>query len=109
MELTADGRLLAIFGLLRVRTSLANVSDYHLTGPYRWWRAIGPRGSLADHGFTFGTSTKGGVCLRFREWIPTRYVRGGRMEALTLTVADPDGLARALERRGIRGSDARKA
>ncbi len=107
VELTADGGLVATFGVLRVRTPLDNVLQYHLTGPYRWWRAIGPRGSLADHGFTFGTSTHGGVCLRFREWVPSRYVRGGRMEALTVTVVDPDALARALESRGIGGIDTR--
>ena len=107
IELTADGRLVARFGVLVVRTRLENVSEYHLTGPYRWWRAIGPRASLADHGFAFGTSTKGGVCLRFRDWVPTRYVRGGRMEALTVTVERPEALARALEARGITGTDAR--
>ena len=109
VELTDDGRLLATFGRLRVETSLANVSGYRLTGPYRWWRAIGPRGSFADHGFTFGTSARGGVCLSFREWVPSGYVRGGRMEALTVTVAGPDALARALEARGITGEDVRSA
>lgn len=81
---------------------------YRLTGPYRWWRAIGPRGSGADRGFTFGTSTHGGVCLCFREWVPFRAVRGGRMEALTVTVDDIAGLAQALDRRGIEGADERK-
>lgn len=108
VELTDDDRLLATFGRFRVETPLANVSGYRLTGPYRWWRAIGPRGSFADHGFTFGTSARGGVCLSFREWVPSGYVRGGRMEALTVTVADPDALARALEARGITGKDLRR-
>lgn len=106
--LSGDGRLVARFGRLSVETGLANVCGYRLTGPYHWWRAIGPRGSGADHGFTFGTSARGGVCLCFREWVPTRYVRGGRMEALTVTVEDVDGLARALDRRGITGEDQRR-
>jgi hypothetical protein len=104
----AEGRLVAAFGRFRVETALANVCGYRLTGPYHWWKAIGPRGSLADHGFTFGTSPRGGVCLCFREWVPSRYVRGGRMEALTVTVEDPDALARALEARGIGGEDLRR-
>ena len=108
VELTDDDRLLATFGRFRVETPLANVSGYRLTGPYRWWRAIGPRGSFADHGFTFGTSARGGVCLSFREWVQSGYVRGGRLEALTVTVADPDALARALEARGITGTDLRR-
>jgi hypothetical protein len=108
VELTDDDRLLATFGRFRVETPLANVCGYRLTGPYRWWRALGPRGSFADHGFTFGTSARGGVCICFREWAPSGYVRGGRMEALTVTVEDPDALARALEARGITGEDLRR-
>jgi hypothetical protein len=108
VALTADGGLVATFGPLAVRTTVSNVREYHITGPYRWWRAIGPRGSLADHGFTFGTSTAGGVCLGFTEWVPTRYVRGGRMESLTVTVDDLEGLAAALRGRGIPGTDDRR-
>lgn len=108
LELTDDDRLVATFGRFAVETRLANVCSYRLTGPYHWWKAIGPRGSFADHGFTFGTSAAGGVCLCFREWVPTGYVRGGRMEALTVTVSDPDALARALAARGISGEDRRR-
>jgi hypothetical protein len=109
VELTDDDRLLAVFGRFRVEAALANVCGYRLTGPYHWWKAIGPRGSLADQGFTFGTSASGGVCICFRDWVPSGYVRGGRMEALTVTVEDPDGLARALEARGIAGEDLRRS
>jgi hypothetical protein len=108
VDLVGD-QLVARFGRLRVETALSNVCGYRLTGPYRWWRAIGPRGSLADRGFTFGTSAHGGVCLCFRTWVPSGYVRGGRMEALTVTVDDVEGLAAALEARGIPGRDERAA
>jgi hypothetical protein len=103
----SDDRLEARFGRLRVETALGNVCGYKVTGPYHWWKAIGPRGSLADHGFTFGTSAHGGVCICFREWLPFA-MRGGRMEALTVTVDDVDGLAHALEARGIPGEDLRR-
>jgi hypothetical protein len=105
--LSAD-RLAARFGNLGLETELGNVCGFKLTGPYRWWKAIGPRGSLADSGFTFGTSAHGGVCLCFREWVHSPYVRGGRMEALTVTVDDVDGLASALEACGISGEDRRR-
>lgn len=108
VELTDDGRVVATFGPLVLDTPLPNVTDYHLTGPYRWWRAIGPRGSLVDHGFTFGTSAHGGVCLCFAEWVPRPWVRGGRVESLTVTVDDVAGLAAALEARGIHGDDRRR-
>ena len=104
---TDDGRLVARFGRLRLETPIDNVCGYRLTGPYHRWKAIGPRGSLADHGFTFGTSAHGGVCICFREWVATRYVRGGKMESLTVTVDDPDAMARALEAIGITGEDHR--
>lgn len=107
VKLTADGRLVATFGPMVLETPLANVEGFQLTGPYRWWRAIGPRGSLADHGFTFGTSAHGGVCLCFADWVPRRWVRGGRVESLTVTVDDVDGLAAALRARGIPGHDLR--
>jgi hypothetical protein len=108
VELTEDGRMVARFGRLGIETTLANVCGYRLTGPYHWWKAIGPRGSLVDHGFTFGTSARGGVCLCFRDWVPSGYVRGGRMEALTVTVEDVVALARALDARGITGQDLRR-
>ncbi|MEO5987062.1 MAG: hypothetical protein ABIW50_01190 [Candidatus Limnocylindria bacterium] len=108
VAITADERLVVRFGPFRLETPLANVSGYLITGPYRFWRAIGPRGSGADRGFTFGTSTRGGVCLCFEDWVPARYVRGGRMESLTVTVDDIAGLVHALERRGIRGEDRRQ-
>jgi len=107
VAITVDERLVAEFGPFRIETPLANVSGYLITGPYRFWRAIGPRGSGADRGFTFGTSTNGGVCLCFEDWVPARYVRGGRMESLTVTVDDIDGLVGLLERHGIRGEDRR--
>lgn len=108
VEMTDDGRLIAKFGRLKVESTLANVREYRLTGPYRWWKAIGPRASLVDHGFTFGTSARGGVCLCFRDPVPSNYVRGGSMESLTVTVEDVERLAQSLEKHGISGEDLRR-
>ena len=102
-----DQHVVATFGRFLVEARIDNLEGYQLTGPYRTWKAIGPRASAADHGFTFGTSAHGGVCLCFRTWIPFRYVRGRLLESLTVTVDDVDGLAAALERRGVRGQDRR--
>lgn len=81
------------FGRLVLRTPLANVADVSVSGPYRWFKAVGIRASLADRGLTFGTSAHGGACLRFRE--PVAVLPGGlvRHPGLTVTVADPQGLA----------------
>ncbi len=93
VTVTAD-RLVACFGPWACRTTPSNVRAVHLTGPYHWYRAIGPRLSLAGHGLTFGTSTAHGVCLLLREPVPGIDPLGIiRHPDLTLTVADPAGFA----------------
>lgn len=88
------------FGPWRVRTPLANVQEARLTGPLRWWKAVGVRLSLADRGLTFGSGTAGGVCIRLRE-----PVRGPapfallRHPGITVTLDRPRALARALRYR----------
>jgi hypothetical protein len=98
VRLTDDDRFLATFSFFRVDTPLENVAGAHVTTDYRWWTAIGVRASLADDGLTFGTNARAGVCVHFHEKV--RRVVGVRdHSALTVTVADVDGLTRALGRR----------
>ncbi|TCB98553.1 hypothetical protein E0H26_09310 [Micromonospora zingiberis] len=93
-----DANDLAVrFGPWRLRTTRDNVAGVETTGPYRWWRAIGTRVSASDVGITFGTSTAGGLCVRFVRPVPALLPGGWpRHPGLTVTVADPDALARAL-------------
>ena len=95
--LTDDGRLRATFGLLHVETGLDNVDDAHVTRGYRWWTAVGARMSFVDDGLTFGTNRDAGVCIHFKEKVPSAMRRSGH-SALTVTVADLDGLVEALGR-----------
>jgi hypothetical protein len=93
-----DGdRFRASFGFLRVETPLTNVADAHITTGYRWWTAAGARLSMVDDGLTFGTNADGGVCVHFHEKVPSALRRSGH-SALTVTVADLDGLTAALTR-----------
>jgi hypothetical protein len=85
----------ARFGLFKVETPLDNIEDAHVTRDYRWWTAIGPRLSFADDGLTFGTNKHAGVCIHFREKVPSPLKRSGH-SALTVTVDDVEGLASAL-------------
>ena len=95
VTITGDGRLVATFGRRRVDTPLDNVTGAHITEGYRWWKAVGTRGSFADDGLTFGTNADRGVCVHFREKVPK--VIGFRAHsALTVTVEDPEGLVAAL-------------
>jgi hypothetical protein len=95
VTLTTEGTVLATFGFFRLATPLANVTGAHITRDYRWWTAFGVRASRADDGLTFGTNHNGGVCMHFAEKVPSRLRRSGH-SALTVTVADLEGLARAL-------------
>ncbi len=96
VTLTPD-RLVACFGPWVCRTAPSNVREVRLTGPYHWYRAIGPRLSLADHGLTFGTTPARGVCLQLRDPVPGIDPTGLiRHPNLTLTVAHPQQFAAAV-------------
>ena len=97
VRLTDDGRLTARFGFVSIDTPVSNITSVEKTGPYRWWTAIGVRTSFTDKGLTFGSTTTGGVCLRFREAVATKPRFGVvRHPGLTLTIEDPDGFIEAL-------------
>ena len=96
VAITEDGEFVATYGRFRVETPLSNIKDAHKTGPYRWWTAVGIRGSAVDSGITFGTTPRGGVCILFKERIPKVVPPAPRHAGLTVTVADCDGLVAAL-------------
>ena len=92
-----DEQFVATFGVLRVSTPLQNISDAHVTGPYRWWTAVGPRISFADDGLTFGTNSHAGLCIHFHNKIK-RVIGFRDHSALTVTVADPHALEARLSK-----------
>jgi len=97
VTLTEDGRFIARYGPFRVEATLSSVRGAHITGPYRWWTAVGPRLSFVDDGLTFGTNARAGVCVHFEPRIH-RVIGLRDHSALTVTVADPEGLVAALEK-----------
>lgn len=92
----------ATFGFLRLATPAANLVEAHVTRDYRWWTAVGARRSLVDDGLTFGTNHDAGVCVHFREPVASPLRRRGH-SALTVTVADLDGLVAAIAARTADG------
>ena len=97
VDLEGD-RLTARFGWWVVSTPLGNVAGAEHTGPYGTFKTIGAAHlSLADHGVTFASNPRRGLCIRFHEPVvcidPTGHLRH---PGLTVTVADVDGLAAAL-------------
>jgi hypothetical protein len=95
VTLTEAGEFVATLGLVRIATPLPNVVGAHVTRHYRWWTACGVRMSRRDDGLTFGTNHDAGVCVHFAEKVPSALRRRGH-SALTVTVADLQGLTRAL-------------
>ncbi len=95
VTLADDGHVAVTFGFFSLRTSLDNIEGAHVTRDYRWWTAIGARLSFADDGLTFGTNARAGVCMHFRQRVPSVLRRRGH-SALTVTVADLQGLVDAL-------------
>ena len=100
-----DHDLEARFGWSRAVTPVSNITRWRIEGPWLWITAIGVRRSVRHGDITFGGTHRGGVRLDFAERVQ---VGPFRVPALYVTVADLDGLAAALARRGIQGVDARK-
>ena len=90
-----DGEVIATFGRVRVTTPLSNVDHTLVTGPHRWYTAVGLRLSFTDDGLTFGTNHQRGLCVAFVERVP-RVIGFKDHSALWVSVADPEGLAIAL-------------
>jgi hypothetical protein len=100
----SDDAFEARFGRWAVVTPTTNLARFEVTGDYRWYRAIGVRSSLADRGLTFGSNADAGVCVCFHQPV---HSSGPLLfavhTALTVTVADVDGLADALLGYGVPG------
>jgi hypothetical protein len=96
VTITDEGMFRATFGFLKLETPLSNIAGAHVTRNYRWYTAAGARRSMVDDGLTFGTNRDAGVCVHFREPVPSPLRRTGH-SALTVTVDAVDGLANLLE------------
>lgn len=97
VTITDDGRLVATFGRARVDTPLDNVAGTQVSGPHRWYTAVGLRLSFSDDGITFGTNHRRGLCIEFVEKIP-KVIGFKPHSALWVSVEDPEALAEALAR-----------
>jgi hypothetical protein len=100
-----DGQLEVQFGWSHVRTSMANLASWQIEGPWAWITAIGVRKSLRHGDVTFGGSPHGGVRIDFRTPVHWAIFH---VPAIYVPADDLEGLAAALERRGIPGRDVRR-
>jgi hypothetical protein len=97
---TLDAR----FGWSHITVPLGDITSWDITGPYRWFMALGVRRSWRGGDITFGGSAHGGLQVHFR--LRPRYFFF-RPPSLYVTVDDLEGLGAALAERGIPGADLR--
>lgn len=90
-----DSTLRATFGLCSIETPLDNVVGSSISGPHKWFKAIGLRLSFSDDGVTFGTSAGRGVCIEFDERVGP-VIGPRRHSSLWVSVDDCTGLVAAL-------------
>jgi hypothetical protein len=100
-EVEVDEQQLTIrFGRWTLRTPTANVVSTEVTSGYSVLKTAGPPHlSFVDRGITFATNPDRGLCIEFETRVPAIEPFGRiRHPAATVTVADIDGLQRALGR-----------
>ena len=97
VTLTIDGLLRATYGRFRVETPLSNIDHTTVTGPHRWYTAVGLRLSATDDGITFGTNHRLGLSITFKERVP-RVIGLRDHSTLWVSVTDPKALAAAIGR-----------
>ena len=90
-----DRSLRVTFGRVGIDTTVDNVDHTQVTGPHRWYTAVGLRLSFADDGITFGTNHRRGLCIEFVERVP-KVIGFKPHSAVWVSVADPEGLADAI-------------
>jgi hypothetical protein len=90
----------ARFGFFSISAPLANIEDWAIEPPYRWWRSVGVRGTLFKPEMTFGGSAHGGIRVTLRRRQSLRWWPWG-LERLYLTLDDPAALGAELGRHGI--------
>ena len=95
VTITEFGLLHATYGRWQVETPVSNIDHTLVTGPHRWYTAVGLRLSTADDGVTFGTNADEGLCIAFSEKVP-KVIGFRNHSALWVSVADPEGLANAI-------------
>jgi hypothetical protein len=95
VTLTESGLLRATYGRFKVETPLTNIDHTEVTGPHRWYTAVGLRLSGTDDSITFGTNHRLGLSISFKETVP--WVIGlKRHSTLWVSVAEPEKLAAAI-------------
>ena len=95
VTITGKEELIATFGRFKVKTTLDNIDHTRVTGPHRWYTAVGLRLGLTDDGLTFGTNHRKGLSIAFVHKIP-KVIGFRKHSTLWVSVAEPEELAAAI-------------
>ncbi|MEM6559161.1 MAG: hypothetical protein AAF219_08765 [Myxococcota bacterium] len=96
VTITDSGILKATYGHFSVRTDVENVKHTTVTGPHRWYTAVGLRLAFSNDGVTFGTNHKRGLSIAFVERI-SKVIGFRKHSRLWVSVAEPEELAGAID------------
>ncbi|MFN8519009.1 MAG: hypothetical protein U0667_06385 [Chloroflexota bacterium] len=103
--LVSDDAIEVRFGWLTTTIPVADIARWDITGPYRWYRAIGIRHTLFSHDISCCGDASGAIRLWLRTPRRILFVRGAT--EVFLGIEDPVALGAWLAERGVSGEDLR--
>ena len=102
--LIEGGQIIVRFGFFGARIAITDIERWDITGPYHWIRAVGVRSTFGKPDVSFCGGSRGAVRL----WLKAKqHIAWVSADQVYLGVADLDGFAADLTRRGIPGKDLR--
>lgn len=101
-----DDRVEVRFGWVTSVIAVADIERWDITGPYRWYRAIGIRHTLFHHDISFCGDASGAIRLWLRTPRRIAFVRGAT--EVFLGIEAPEHLGARLTERGVIGEDLRR-
>jgi hypothetical protein len=105
-QVTLSGdRLEVRFGWFGATIEVADIERWDITGPYRWYRAIGVRHTVFSHDISFCGDASGAIRLWLRTPRRVSFVR--TVTEVYLGLEDPLRLGTWLAERGVPGHDLR--
>lgn len=104
--LVRDDTLEVRFGWLTTTIAIADVERWDVTGPYRWYRAIGIRHTLFSRDISCCGDASGAIRLWLRT--PRRIAWVREATEVYLGIEDPAALGAWLADRGVSGEDLRR-
>jgi hypothetical protein len=101
----SDDRLDIRFGWVGAVVPVADIDRWDITGPYRWYRAIGIRHTIFSHDISLCGDASGAIRLWLRA--PRRIAFVRTVTEVYLGLEDPLQLGTWLADRGVAGHDLR--